>query len=146
METVGNYPDLATAQIAAAMLAAEGIDASIPDEYVAGLDWRMATALHGIRLQVDAADAQRALELLTQAPDPSEVGDVPITPDDVCPRCQSEAIAPERWRFRLKAATMLIPTLLLVWPFVIAFRRRIKCANCGYIFREPDSSAAPSRR
>ena len=69
---------------------------------------------------------------------------MPIAPGDVCPRCQSEAIAAERWRIRLKAATMLIPTLLLVWPFVIAVRPRIKCANCGYIWTEPAASAPPN--
>jgi hypothetical protein len=143
METIANFPDLATAHVAAAMLAAEGIDASIPDEHVAGLDWRMATALQGIRLQVGPDDAQRATELLTQEPDPVEIEN-PVAGEDVCPRCQSPFIAPARWRVRLKAATMIIPTLLLVWPFVLAIRRRVKCSNCGHRWREPDSSAAPN--
>ena len=144
METIANFPDLATAQVAVGTLAAAGIDASIPDEHVAGLDWRMATALQGIRLQVDPGDAERAAELLSQPPDAIELEPMPIAPGDVCPRCQSEAIAAERWRIRLKAATMLIPTLLLVWPFVIAVRPRIKCANCGYIWTEPAASAPPN--
>ncbi len=145
METIANFPDLATAHVAAAMLAAEGIDASIPDEHLAGLDWRMATALQGIRLQVVPDDAQRATELLTQEPDPVEIEN-PVAGEDICPRCQSTAIALARWRMRLKAATMIIPTLLLVWPLVLMFRPRVKCSNCGYKWHERDSSAAPNPR
>jgi Putative prokaryotic signal transducing protein len=150
METIANYPDLASAQMASAMLSAEGIDASIPDENMIGIDWRMATALHGIRLQVAPDDAERARELLGHAAEESEPDAVeveePVAGEDVCPRCGSASIGPGRWRTRLKAATMLMPTLLLVWPFVLVMPSRLKCSACGYKWREPRSSAPPSPR
>jgi Putative prokaryotic signal transducing protein len=150
METIGNYPDLASAQMAAGMLAAEGIEASIPDENMIGIDWRMATALQGIRVQVALDDAERARELLAHAAEESEPDAVeveePVAGEDVCPRCQSASIGPGRWRTRLKAATMLMPTLLLVWPFVMAVKPRIRCSACGYQWREVNSSAVPNPR
>ena len=150
METVANFPNLASAQVASALLAGEGIDASIPDEQYAGLDWSMVTALHGIRLQVVPEDADRARELLEQAsadgePDAEELG-APILGEDACPRCQSERIAPARWRIRLKAATILYPPLLVLWPFVAAIRPRIKCSACGFEWSEPAPSAPPNPR
>ena len=150
METIANYPDIISAQMASAMLAAEGIDASIPDENMIGIDWRMATALQGIRLQVAPDDAERARELLAHAGEESEPDAVeieePVAGEDVCPRCQSSSIGPARWRTRLKAATMLMPTLLLVWPFVMAIKPRIRCSACGYKWRGADSSVPPSPR
>ena len=143
METVANFPDLAAAQVASAVLAGDGIDASIPDEHIAGIDWRMATALHGIRLQVDPNDAERARELLAQEPETAEI-EAPIAGEDVCPRCQSPSIAQERWKTRLKAATMIIPTLLLIWPFVIAVSPRMKCSACGHRWPEPDPTVPPN--
>ncbi|HEU4887402.1 MAG TPA: hypothetical protein VFV49_05905 [Thermoanaerobaculia bacterium] len=149
METIGNYPDLASAQVVSALLAGEGIEVSIPDEQYVGLDWSMITALQGVRLQVVPDDATRAKELLVQASEDGEP-DVPesepVLGVDVCPRCQSASIAPSRWRTRLKAATILIPTLWLVWPFVMAFRPRMKCSACGLRWREAGSTAPPNPR
>jgi hypothetical protein len=152
METIGNYPDLAAAQVASALLAGEGIAASIPDEQYAGLDWSMITALHGIRVQVAPEDAERAKEFLARAeveaePDATDVEGPPIVGEDVCPRCQSASIARPRWRTRLKAATILMPSLLvLVWPFVLLSPSRLKCSVCGYTWRESAPSAAPTPR
>ena len=150
METVANFPNLASAQVASAFLAGEGIDASIPDEQYAGLDWSMATALHGIRLQVVPEDAERARELLAQAsadgePDAEELEE-PVPGEDACPRCQSERIGPARWRTRFKAATMIYPPLLLLWPFVGPFKPRVICSACGFRWRESDPSAPPNPR
>ncbi len=132
------------------MLAGEGIEASIPDEQFAGIDWSMTTALHGIRVQVAPEDAERARELLAQAfaegePDSPEQ-DPPVLGVDVCPRCQSASIGQSRWRTRLKAATVLVPWLLLVWPLILAIKPRMKCSACGLRWPEADSSVPPSPR
>ena len=52
METVGNFPDLASARVVQSLLEAEGIEAQIPDEYFSGVDWQMNTALRGVRVTV----------------------------------------------------------------------------------------------
>ena len=150
METIGNYPDLASAQVASALLAGEGIEASIPDEQFAGIDWTMTTALHGVRVQVPPEEAERARELLVQAfaegePDTPEL-EPPVLGVDVCPRCQSASIGRARWRTRLKAATIMVPWLLLVWPLILAIKPRMQCSACGLLWREADSSVLPSSR
>src|SRR5258708_1768584 len=108
------------------MLEAEGIPAAIPDQHLAGLDWRMGNALGGIRLQVAPEHAEAATAVLGQAEpvDPSELDRLanatePPTDKDVCPSCGSRAIAAERSRRRAKALTMLFfPFLLLLWPLL----------------------------
>jgi len=39
METIENFPDLASAEVARSVLDAEGIVSVIPEEYLSGLDW-----------------------------------------------------------------------------------------------------------
>ena len=132
MQTIANYPDLVSAQLAQSLLEAEGIESSIPDEHLAGVDWRMSTALHGIRLQVGPDDAEEATALLNdgQAVDRSEI--VPPEREDLCPSCGSDAIGPARWRRRLKAATMLFPVLFLVLPIFLAVQPTLVCGACGH--------------
>jgi len=45
--TVGNYADLASAELAASILESTGIECVIPDENFAGISWQMGTALQG---------------------------------------------------------------------------------------------------
>lgn len=127
METVGNYPDLASARLAQSLLAAEGIEALIPDEHLAGLDWQLGTAIQGVRLQVRDEDAEEARDLLAQ-PVPAE--------GDHCPRCGSDVVIEARWKNRLKAAALLVPFLaplvLLVWPVLALVRPPMRCASCGH--------------
>ena len=138
MKTVATFPDLASAQLAQAMLEAEDIPAVIPDEHLAGLDWRMGNALGGVRLQVAPEHAEQATALLGQAApiDQSELvllakaTEAP-TDRDVCPSCGSGAIAAERSTRRAKALTMLFFPALLLWPLFARRRNRLKCSSCG---------------
>ena len=76
VETVGNYPDLASARVAQSLLKDAGIDADIPDEFVSGVDWGLNSAIHGVRLQVTDEDAEAARMLLAKGkPIDGEVGD-----------------------------------------------------------------------
>lgn len=144
METVATYPDLISAQLAQSLLTAEGIDSTIPEENIAGIDWQWSTALQGIRLQVASADIDSALELLSIRPG--------LLPDDYaaeihdaeeqkrCPYCGSDIMGPQRWRRRGKALTMLAPILLLLWPLVLAFGPKYECTQCGRLWRETDAT------
>lgn len=137
MITVGNYPDLASARLAQSVLDAEGLFTNIPDEHLAGLDWQMGTALHGIRLQVAPEDVERATQLLTTAfavdhHDVSETQAGEAAPAaDLCPACGSDAIGPPKWKNRVKAAALIFPPLLLVWPLFAAFAAHATCSSCG---------------
>jgi hypothetical protein len=62
--TVKTCRDLHEAQLVRSMLEAVGIEAFIPDENFAGLYPVTALNTDGVRVQVDAADAEIAKELL----------------------------------------------------------------------------------
>lgn len=130
MRTIGNFPDLASAQVAQSLLQAEGITATIPDEFLAGIDWQMSTALQGVRLQVAPEDADDAEALLaTLTPTDAEPA------SDVCPSCGSAAIGPAPWRRRLKGLFMLFPPLVVLAPLLLFGRHTLVCSACGRSWR-----------
>jgi hypothetical protein len=140
MQTIANFPDLASARVAQAALADEGIESFVPDENLAGIDWTLSTAIGGVRLQVAPDDANAARGLvqdLLQQPTVSEA-DLDVeepelyeeTGKDGCPVCRSEEVLPARFRKRLKAATMLFWPLLLLWPLLAMLGPRYRCGTC----------------
>jgi hypothetical protein len=136
VETVGIYPDLISAELARSLLEAEGIDAAIPEENIAGIDWQWSTALQGIRLQVAPEDVEAATELL-ETPVPPETPADDAAPH--CPQCDGELMPPGRWRRRGKAWTMLLPLLILLWPLVLLFGPTYECIRCGRLWRTFES-------
>lgn len=64
--TIARFRDLNTAQMAASVLRANGLDTNLPGEYTSGLifPYQMVSGCE-IRLQVPKADAALARELLT---------------------------------------------------------------------------------
>lgn len=88
--TVASYRDLPNADLARAALESAGIPAWIQDDNLVRMDWFYSNAIGGIRLQVDAGDAEAARELLDQTTPPEiefETGAEFIQPK--CPRCGS---------------------------------------------------------
>jgi len=148
VETVATYPDLISAQLAQSLLDAEGIDSTIPEENIAGIDWQWSTALQGIRLQVDASDVDPALALLSIRPGLTEedyAAEIHTAEEqECCPHCGSELMGSQRWRRRGKALTMLAPILLLLWPLLVAFGPRFECTHCGRLWKK--TSATDRRR
>lgn len=132
MKVVANYPDLATAELAKSVLKARGIPALIPDSNLAGIDWRMGTAIGGIRLQVDESQAEAATELLNAGKaDEADPGNEEFTPDEVCPHCQSTRIGPDDHR-RLKALTLLLhPVAFISVPLILLIPKKVRCSDCG---------------
>jgi hypothetical protein len=96
VETIATYPDLISAQLAQSLLDAEGIDSTIPEENIAGIDWQWSTALQGIRLQVAAEDAEPAKALLSTPTDlniaeaATESGSLDAAPEERCPFCGAD--------------------------------------------------------
>jgi hypothetical protein len=119
------------------LLRGEGIETNIPEEFLAGIDWQMGTALRGIRLQVSDEDADAARELLEIAPASIEMEpDVEqASPVDTCPRCGSESVVPAPWRNRMKAATFMFPPLILMRPVVTTLFSLHACRACGKQWR-----------
>jgi hypothetical protein len=140
METVGNFPDLASARVAQSLLEGADIHSEIPDEFLSGVDWQMNTALHGVRLRVAREDAESATLLL---------GDYLFTPntagDDIdneycCPACHSTTIGPPRWKRRMKALALLFPPLLLLYPLLAVATRNTVCFSCGHKWNETSTA------
>jgi hypothetical protein len=88
--TLRRYRDLTEADLARSLLAAAGIQAWTRDENLVRLDWFYSNLVGGIRLQVDAADAQAAEEVLDQpAPGAIQFGREKEFVQPQCPRCGS---------------------------------------------------------
>ncbi len=63
---VATYDFVTDAHIACGKLAADGIDAWLRDEHIGQTDWPHGLAIGGIKLQVAAGDAARALAVLAR--------------------------------------------------------------------------------
>jgi hypothetical protein len=88
--TVARYRDLSEAIVVRTMLESAGIYVFLRDENLVRLDWQVSNFIGGIRLQVEAADEARALDLLSQSvPEmiPFEEGEDFFQPQ--CPKCGS---------------------------------------------------------
>src|SRR5271155_5604438 len=64
--TVAHYPFRTTAEAARLSLDAEGIPVFLSDAEIVDMDWLLGNALGWIKLQVPAAEAGRAAEILGQ--------------------------------------------------------------------------------
>jgi hypothetical protein len=58
--------ELTAAQLLCGRLAADGIEARLPDEVMATQTWHLQAAIGGIRVQVRRGDLERAKEILAQ--------------------------------------------------------------------------------
>ena len=131
--TVATFADLAAAELAASLLEAEGISASIPNSQLVGIDWRLSNAVGGIQLQVEAAREPEARALLAQGVAPQVEEGVPESmPEPGCPSCRSVSSRPDPTPKRLVALSLLFPPLLVVsLPAYIFARGRLECLACG---------------
>lgn len=138
METVGNFPDLASARVAQSLLEGAGIEAHIPDEYLAGVYWQINTAIKGVRLTVAPEDAEAARSILAgQSPEAFVADESPeVFADDggaeACPVCRSEQFGPPNWKKRIKAIGIFFPPVLILYPLFLAFSRGNECYACGH--------------
>jgi hypothetical protein len=64
MQTIATFDFLPEAEIARGRLLAEGIDCQLADQYLVQTNWLYSPAVGGIKLQVEAADVQRAQAIL----------------------------------------------------------------------------------
>src|SRR5689334_3486483 len=121
LETVATFNDLTQAQAAVAVLKAEGIGSDLKDEMMGNIDWGLMPALGGLRLQVDTADVQRALDLLKDF-DAETKSSAPLTADeDPDEPSGAEELAYRERSQRRKRLVGLISFLILFLPALIAF-------------------------
>ena len=137
--TVRSYRDLPAADLARGLLESAGIHAWIQDDNLVRMDWFYSNAIGGIRLQVDAADAEAASEMLAQPiPSSFELTDGEEFAQPQCPRCGSIEIGVEsggRAGVKLVALAALsipIPSGSPVWH----------CEACGARWQESEEEGA----
>ncbi len=131
LTTIARYTYPYEAQIARALLDSERIQAFIADEQTINMQWLYSDALGGVRLQVAAEDAKRALQILQEDREASlveqEGEDRPRCP--VCGSCNTEYHQiGRRWAF--------LVFLAIDFP-LFRVRNGIRCLDCGVITRLP---------
>jgi predicted RNA-binding Zn-ribbon protein involved in translation (DUF1610 family) len=136
VKVIREFPDLATAELARSVLEAHGIQAWVPDSNLASLDWRMGTALGGVRLQVAAERADEALALLEDSSAEPEPAAGDESTDERCPFCGSDSIGRDDQRRLLMATLLFFPLLLVTLPMMLVRRKGLRCAQCGRRWRQ----------
>ena len=130
--TVATFDTVAEALVVQALLDADGIDVTMLNAGLIGLDWSFSQALGGIRLVVRQPQAERAAVLLRAYRDNAltavdETGAPP--PVERCERCGSDDIvihAPRRRSALLVAFTLIFDVM---FPVRSSLR---SCRACGH--------------
>lgn len=139
--TVGSFRDLPNADLARALLVSSGIPAWIQDDNLVRMDWFYSNAIGGIRLQVDASDADAARAILDQ-PTPPEIqlesGAEFIQPK--CPRCGSLDIASSDGLRGASLASLYLASI----PVPTGAPTR-GCQACGARWKEPEDASEPEQ-
>lgn len=123
LTTIGHYYDVIDARIAAGRLEAAGIPVHLQYVNHLSVDWLVGAALGGIPLQVPAALADEACEVLAE--------NVALKPDeDRCPECGSSDTTRQllRWRISMLVFHVVFP-IPLPWG---AERRKCQACGCGW--------------
>jgi hypothetical protein len=123
--TVASFSFPHEAHLAVANLEAAGITAFVADEHTINMQWLYSNALGGVRVQVPAALAEEAKEVLSQ--DLSHLLDEEFGKEEFeCPKCKSTDLTP----YTKGKKPALIVFLLLGFPLFF-YKHGHKCQSCG---------------
>ncbi len=125
--TVRRFRDLSEAIVARSMLESAGIVVYLYDENLVRLDWQLSNFIGGIRLQVEAAEREAALELLEQpVPAVLEYGADELYDQPHCPVCGSQEIT-------FEGASRAAPLVSLYLAAVPLPEGKVtwRCESCG---------------
>ena len=138
LTTIRRYRDLSEALVARAVIESAGIFCFLKDENFARLVWQDSNFIGGIRLQVAAADAEAAQEILSQpVPDRIDIPDQPGFEQPRCPRCTSTDIIWERQGRKAALASLYLFSL----PMPRGSESRT-CNSCGVRWVDDDGEPA----
>ncbi|MGC2300443.1 MAG: DUF2007 domain-containing protein [Acidobacteriaceae bacterium] len=135
--TVRRYRDLTEAMVAQSLLESTGIQAWTRDENLVRMDWFYSNLVGGVRLQVDAADAAAAAEVLNvPVPEAIAFGEKEEFVQPRCPRCGSINIS---FLGADRRAALASVTLLSV-PLPLG-SESWECRGCGARWRDTGDNA-----
>lgn len=133
LTVVRQFRDMPEALLAKGLLESAGIESFLVDDNLVRLNWFISNGIGGVKLAVNAEDAQPAAEILAQPiPETFDVAGSESYQQPRCPRCGSIDISHEAGtdkRFALPAlyiGGLPLPVPRDVW----------KCAACGAQWRE----------
>jgi hypothetical protein len=90
LREVARFRDLPEALVASASLKSAGIDSVLVDDNVIRLDWFWSNLMGGVKVEVDAENADAAREMLSQPiPEVLDVEGVGEYQQPGCPKCGS---------------------------------------------------------
>ncbi len=132
METIARFSTLSEAYLKRSVLEACGIDAFIPDEYSAQVNWMYIGAMGGIRLQVPEESVKEAGEILNLDFE-HEKGIME------CPYCGSSNV-------HMMELSPWSAILLILSIFVPIPSRKVLCLDCAETFKmKPDGGSGSLR-
>jgi hypothetical protein len=127
--TIAAFRDLPEALLARGTLESAGIPCYLANENIVRLDWLLANTVGGVRLQVRAADAELAAEVLGSGIPAvffTDKGELYLQPS--CPECDSLDVSYRNQNRRLT----FIAWLLLKIPLPFPRRYVWNCRRCGH--------------
>jgi hypothetical protein len=128
IETVASFQDPVEAQIVRALLESAGIDAIVADLNLVTLDWPMAQALGGVKLQVPQADVAEAKRLIA-AYRAGELAHDDGEPPDRCGLCGSTDLD----SFVPVSQQALALAVFAISAAPISTRTQRVCTMCGAV-------------
>jgi hypothetical protein len=132
--TICKFRDLPEALLAKGSLESSGIECFLVDDNMVRLEWFFTYLIGGVKLQVQAEDAEAANQILDEPiPDEFDVEGVGAYSQPTCPKCQSLDVSFEE----LNKPVAYTSALLRV-PMPV-HNKGWKCQSCGHQWE--DSSA-----
>lgn len=136
--TIRRYRDLSEAIVARSFLESAGIAAFLCDESIVRLEWQISNFIGGIRLQVEAAHREAALELLAQPiQNPISFGNQADFSQPNCPRCGSMDIT-----FKGSSRGPALASLYLLSLPLPLGRKTWQCNSCDARWEDTEKDAA----
>lgn len=134
---IRKFRDLPEALLAKGSLESSGIECTLADDNMVRMDWFYSNAIGGIKLLVNAEDAESAEQILSQPiPEHFDVSDVGVFEQPKCPQCGSLDV-----NFReLQSSAYLSMALNVPLPF---HRRAWRCHSCDLEW-ENDGAPGPA--
>jgi putative signal transducing protein len=133
---IRRFRDLPEALLAKTSLESAGIDCFLADDNIVRMDWFWSNLLGGVKLFVDAKDAEAAVSILEQpGPDRFDVSEIGQYERPRCPQCNSVDIHLDELRaLAYVSAYFGIPIPLR--------RDGWKCHSCGHQWRKDENMDA----
>lgn len=127
--TVVSFSTAPEAHLAKSKLEASGIDATVVDDQTVSINWLYSNAVGGVKVKVLKKDLERARAILKTGAQDTESRSRLEANWEACPVCGSmdvEYFSDKRGPF--------MTWLCLGFPILPA-RKRLKCLNCGHIWK-----------